>query len=248
MDFKVVTSNILQRTFRIQYKKETGTCFTIDFENRQYIVTARHLVESIVDQSNVKIMHDSIWKQLRVKLVGHSGGDVDISVLAADRQIFGTAPLALLSADNIDLILSQDVFFLGFPYGLGSEIFSANRNFPLPFVKKAIVSVLGNKDTFLLDGHNNPGFSGGPVVFHPIPDSKILAVAGVVSGYRFEDEPVYQNQEQKASPIGYYEYNTGIIVVSNIKHALDLIRQNPIGVELETGNVENNSPSGLKWR
>ena len=235
----MVTSNILQRTFRILYEKLCGTCFTIDFENRQYIVTARHLVESIVDHSTVKIMHDRIWKPLTVKLVGHSDGDVDVSVLAADSNNFGTAPLDVLGADNIDLILSQDVYFLGFPAGIRSETLSINQDYPLPFVKKAIVSMLGNKDTILLDGHNNRGFSGGPVVFHPRSNSNDLAVAGVVSGYHFQEEPVYQNQEQKESPIGFYEHNIGIIVAYNIKHALDLIRQNPIGVELKTGNVEN---------
>ena len=232
----MVTTNILQRTFRIRYKKSCGTCFTIDFENRQYIVTARHIVKSIVGQSNVEIMQEEKWKNLQVKLVGHSKGDVDISVLAADILISPTYPLA---PTQKGLTLSQDVYFLGFPYGFGSKTTSStNRNFPLPFVKKAIVSQLDDKDYIMLDGHNNPGFSGGPVVFHPKSIGNDLSVAGVVAGYHFHEEPVYQEQEQKESPIGYYEYNTGIIVAYNIQHALDLIRQNPIGVELKTEDAE----------
>jgi hypothetical protein len=34
-----------------------------------------------------------------------------------------------------------------------------NRNFPLPFVKKALLSAMAN-GYYYLDGHNNPGFSG----------------------------------------------------------------------------------------
>ena len=34
------------------------------------------------------------------------------------------------------------------------------------FVKRLTVSTLFGKP-YLLDGHNNPGFSGGPVVFCP---------------------------------------------------------------------------------
>ena len=40
----MVPSNALQRTFRLNYRSESGTCFTLDVDARQYVVTARHLV------------------------------------------------------------------------------------------------------------------------------------------------------------------------------------------------------------
>ncbi len=63
----MITTNIVQRTFRIRSTQE-GTCFTIDVDDRQYIVTARHLVEKVVGQSSVKIMQEKKWKDLQVKL------------------------------------------------------------------------------------------------------------------------------------------------------------------------------------
>ena len=234
----MVTTNIFQRTFRIKSTKE-GTCFTIDVGDRQYIVTARHLVKNITDQSTVKIMQEEKWKDLQVKLVGHGKGEVDISVLAAELRISPTHPLNPTVAG---IILGQDVYFLGFPYGLMSDIGALNRHFPLPLVKKGIVSMLEFDEGFiLLDGHNNPGFSGGPVVFLQDNRGIDFAVAGVVAGYRYAREPVYQNeeQEQKESPIGYYKSNTGIILAYSIKHALDLIRQNPIGVKLEADKTQD---------
>ena len=226
----MITSNILQRTFKIQFEDSQATCFTIDHENRQYIVTARHLVGSIVDESNVKIMQGDAWKNLPVKLVGHTDGDVDISVLAADIQI---SPTHLLNLTLDGMGFGHDAYFLGFPYGLGSDTtLEINRNFPLPFVKKAIISQISfDEGMIMLDGHNNPGFSGGPVVFYPENNrSKGPSVAGVVAGYRHALEYVYPDQELKGSPIGYYKYNTGIVVVYDINHVLNLIRQNPIGV------------------
>ena len=63
-------------------------------------------------------------------------------------------------------MLSQDVYFLGFPYDLTNDGGTINRNFPIPLIKKGILSAIqvGEVKTLLLDGHNNPGFSGGPVV------------------------------------------------------------------------------------
>ncbi len=49
----------------------------------------------------------------------------------------------------------------------------------------------GNVPLLLIDGHNLPGLSGGPVVYavHGGPPN-MLKVAGVISGYRFEWDSV----------------------------------------------------------
>ena len=45
-----------------------------------------------------------------------------------------------------DLAIGQEVFFLGFPYGLGSELGELNDDFPLPFIKRAIVSAMDDSN------------------------------------------------------------------------------------------------------
>ena len=109
-----VTTNILQRTFQFSFGKDGGTCFTIDYENRQYIVTARHTVKSITDSATIHIKHEKVWKPCPVNLVGHCEGKVDISVLAAGSQISRQHPLPPTTGG---ITLGQDVYFLGFPYG-----------------------------------------------------------------------------------------------------------------------------------
>ena len=58
---------------------------------------------------------------------------------------------------------------------------------PLAFMKKGIFSATTNENgavVFFLDGHNNPGFSGGPVVYRDLNQSgaPVFYVAAVVSG------------------------------------------------------------------
>jgi len=125
------------------------------------------------------------------------------------------------------LIYGQDVFFLGFPYDLLGRIILGSEGYPLPFVKKATVSLFDSRVIYL-DGHNNSGFSGGPVVF-PQTGKNEYRVAGVVSGYVERPEPVFDGEHK--TPL-VYQYNTGIIVAHNIKAALDLITLNPIGCAL----------------
>jgi hypothetical protein len=43
----------------------------------------------------------------------------------------------------------------------------------------------------LLDGYNNPGFSGGPIVYRDLNQSStVIRLAGVVSGFRPEVVPM----------------------------------------------------------
>lgn len=218
----IPTANVIQRILRIR-GDNPGTGFTLEVDNRQYVITAKHLVETLNGVSAIEVWVGSDWKRYRVELVGHVG-TADISVITFGEMI-GTAALPL-PAQEAGLVYGQDVYFLGFPYDFLGTIAMAG-DYPLPFVKKATVSLLG-KGVFYLDGHNNPGFSGGPVVFHPLSGGP-MRVAGVVSNYHAVKEWVY-------GPSGksnlYYRDNTGIMTAYSIDPAIKLIKANPIGFEL----------------
>jgi Trypsin-like peptidase domain len=224
----VITTNILLRTFHVKYGQGTGTCFTIDIDSKQYLITAKHVVAHFPHTGVIDLYHDGHWRKVTAKLVGHADEHIDITVLSLDFQI---SPSYLLPASDGGICFGQNVYFLGFPYGLSSEVGELNRNFPMPFVKGAILSSIVNENgvsCLFLDGNNNPGFSGGPVVFTH-PESKDLRVAAVISGYRFDMQPVYWQQQPTDLA---YQQNTGIILTYSIRHAVDLIKKNPIGFPL----------------
>ena len=175
-------------------------------------------------------MRQGKWNDLDVNVVGHAPGSVDISVLGSD-QVTPTLPLPI-GSDG--LVVGQDMFFLGFPYGMIADVGPINRGLPFPLVKKGTLSAVTRDDSgghlLLLDGHNNPGFSGGPVVFSaPGTPATNLRVAGVVSGYRFERKPVMD--ENRVTDLAVHE-NTGIIITYDIRHAVEVIRGNPVGAIL----------------
>lgn len=76
----------------------------------------------------------------------------------------------------------MDVFFYGFPLdNMGTEALGIK----FPLVKKAILSgalKYNGVNVLLLDGHNNLGFSGGPVVAYDTSRKK-MCIIGVLSGY-----------------------------------------------------------------
>ena len=141
-----------------------GTAFAIDLDAKQYLATAKHVATSPPASMAVEVFSNGVWVSLPTRLIGHGPDNVDVSVLATDRKM--TPSDLPLEASSMGMIYGQDVFFLGFPYGIvGKVAFTAN-GYPLPFVKRATLSLIKD-DVYFLDGHNNPGFSGGPVVFRP---------------------------------------------------------------------------------
>lgn len=227
VDTFMITANVIHRIFRIRWGDFLGTAFTIDVDNKQYLVTAQHVVKGLTGKTQLGIFGNQDWKPLDVNLVGHCTSGIDISVLAPAQQLTPSDLPIVPSSEG--LIYGQEVFFLGFPYNFLVDVIFTNEGYPLPFVKRATVSCF-DANVFLLDGHNNPGFSGGPVVFGA-PGQIALKVAAVISGFKAVPEPVLNNGIPTTN-LGYW-HNTGIIVSYSIKYALELIQSNPIGIEIK---------------
>ena len=232
----MITANIIQRTHHVRWKTTTGTAFTIERAFRQYLITARHVVEGISSGDSILIFHENQWKVLVVNVVGIGAGGVDIAVLASSIQLSPTHPL---NPTSKGFTYGQQVFFLGYPYSWDSGNSEINRGIPIPFVKAGILSAIvpGDLSLFVLDAHGNVGFSGGPVVFAAGGQgNKELRVAGIVSYGPAVGSPIVDHTGRvilgkAGKPMGVIE-NTGFVVVIDIKHAIDLIDTNPIGFEL----------------
>ena len=234
----MITSNVIHRTFNIRCGKATGTAFAIDQDNRQYLITARHVVQDFTPGSTIAILHERQWKTLSVEVVGIGADSIDVEVLACP---FRLAPAHSLVASNAGLTYGQPVYFLGFPFGWNSGMENLNRELPVPFVKAGVVSAMitGDASHIYIDAHGNGGFSGGPVVFVPSGrPSNEFRVAGVVANAPLPlIEPVVDKSgrplvDADGNPIAYFPQNQGLVVAYDIRHATDLIDANPVGLQL----------------
>jgi len=228
----MITTNVINRVFHIRVGSMTGTAFTIEDDKKQYLVTAAHVVASAKPPYRIEIYHEKKWKALELALTGICSV-ADTAVFAPSFQL---SPAFDLPATSAGLVYGQDVYFLGFPYGIFAEAGALNRDFPFPLAKKACLSAFMDGDhgakILLLDGHNNPGFSGGPVVFseHGKPIGSSFRVTGVISGFRFAEEPAYHGGAPTPVTV---RSNTGIIIAYDIKHAIEEIRKNPNGATIQ---------------
>jgi hypothetical protein len=222
----MITSNVIHRVYHIKYKNGTGTAFQIDIDGKQYFVTAKHVIEGIADQGYIELRFKQNWSSTQINLIGHHVKS-DVSVFSINQTIACTP----MDAKSTKVFYGQDVYFLGFPYQLqfGESNTVINNGFPAPLVKKAIISGF-MPDYYLLDGMNNHGFSGGPVVYKP-PGQSDFEVAAVISGYL----PYTDSVKSPVGPTGLtYDTNTGLIIAYRIEDAIDLIRANPNGAVIKS--------------
>jgi hypothetical protein len=135
----MITANVIHRVFRVRYGRGEGTAFAIEIDHREYLVTAKHLVSGLVQQDRLGVFSNGRWSEVPISLVGHADGETDISVLASGGML---APPGLpLEPTRDQLVYGQDVYFLGFPYGFVGSHLLGPSGYPLPFVKRATLSV-----------------------------------------------------------------------------------------------------------
>jgi hypothetical protein len=155
---------------------------------------------------------------------------------------------ASLNSDAGGVGIGGDCEFLGFPYGGGWKAHHETAGWIwLPYIKHCTVSALltENLNVWILDGINNQGFSGGPVLFATGPNQKVFAV---ISGFYQEPLEVLPVRSPDGKPTGsvppppklpggggkptgkqVVNANSGFIIAFDIQSAIAAIRSNPIG-------------------
>jgi hypothetical protein len=253
-----ITSNVYTRVLKVQVGDYTGSAFTMDVDGRQYILTAKHLVASLKDNDSVNVFKGDQWLSIPVKVL-KCDDPIDIAVLVPDKPLTLNFELSASPADH-QVTYGQEVYFVGFPFGLHMDSADLNQGYPLAFVKKGVLSAIAKENgalVILLDGFNNHGFSGGPMVYRDVknPNGNFY-VLGVISGFRPELSSVMRPEKLKpgedTSKLEQWRLikkdgqtailkdteqmvalNTGIVIGYGIKHAIDLIQSHPIGPKVQ---------------
>ena len=266
------TNEALLRTFMIETNFGRGTTFSIDVDNREYWITAKHVFTGIKSGPagvfNAKTVKANILSQTGDGDEGHDlhwmtekftvidpGKDIDILVLVPDHLLVHFQRGFTLQAGANGIGLGGDCEFLGFPYGGGWKTqfqYGTDRNNKswvwLPYIKHCTPSArLQEKGlaVWVLDGFNNEGFSGGPVLYATGAKQEVFAV---ISGFYQEPlevlpapspgegqtssvppAPKLPGKKSKEPGKEIVKANSGFIIAFDIDPAIKAIQNNPIG-------------------
>jgi S1-C subfamily serine protease len=218
-----VPMEMLQRTLFIRYGNEQGTGFTVDYRGKIYLVTAKHVVAGVPEsKAMIQVWQSGQWKDYHtVKTLHPSSPDVDIAIFETEESI--PRPYSVSVTEGLGgPTMGQSVWFLGYPWGIESR-FKGGQS--APFIKRGTMSALDatNPDAVVIyiDGFNNPGFSGGPIVYWNF-SKHAYGILGVVKGYRMDTAKAVINGEQVDTQL---LVNSGILVAYSIDHAMKAIEE-----------------------
>jgi hypothetical protein len=244
------TFNVLMRITEIQSQFGKASMFSLDVDQREYWITAKHVITGkeqppwgYTTASSVSLQALDPWTQperwvtINFQVID-PGKDIDIVVLAPPEPVLPNPPPSV-AADTAGVVLGGECEFLGYPLRTNLPVnFGSGTKWFMPLVKHCFVSSAPTSEPrmWVLDGINNPGFSGGPVVFRTGAAQKIMAV---VSGYWQEPAEVVPEPAEgaerppQAVPLEHPKemvlVNTGFVLAFDIKYAIEAIHQHPIG-------------------
>jgi S1-C subfamily serine protease len=215
-----VPTDILKRTLFIKGPSEAGTAFCVEHEGKLYLVTAKHVVADLPKtNATLQVMKDGTWTDFHtVKTIFPSSPDVDIAIFETDEKV---QPFEVPLSEGDSVTMGQQVWFLGYPWGLGSRW--ANGKGLVPFIKRGTMSAVDGTNpkaiVLYIDGFNNPGFSGGPIVYYSF-SKHAYRILGVVKGYREDTAKVLVNGEHVDTKL---LVNSGILIGYSAEHVTEAI-------------------------
>ena len=231
-----VPEEILRQTFQIRTAAGMGTAFTVEVDDRQYIVTAQHVLGSASPKIVEMQTSPAGWRQVPVTVIAMAGPPVDVAVLATN-SVLGSRSRVPVGVGTVGY--GEAVRFLGYPFGLEFAPIPGVRTAPLPFIKAGILSGLrpvpnaaGLFELFV-DATGNPGFSGGPLIL-PRRSTKdgeriVWHIAGVVtSGVTYR----VSLKDMSEAVVGFVNVDAGILRAISIDAVTRMIRENPAGYPL----------------
>jgi hypothetical protein len=117
-----VPTEILERTIFIKAGTEAGTAFSVDYQGKVYLVTARHVVTGLpVSNATIQVWQSDQWKDYHtVKTIFPSSGDVDIAIFETEEKV--AKPYEIKAGDDTSsATMGQQVWFLGYPWGIANR-------------------------------------------------------------------------------------------------------------------------------
>jgi hypothetical protein len=164
--------------------------------------------------ATIQIMKSGKWPDFHtVRTLFPPSSEVDIAVFETEEKI---QPFEIpMSGTDDGVTMGQQVWFLGYPWGLGSRWSNGGE---APFMKRGTMSAIDatnpNAVVLYIDGFNDPGFSGGPILYWSF-SKRAYRILGVVKGYKEDTAKVLVNGEHVDTQL---LVNSGILLGYSISH------------------------------
>jgi hypothetical protein len=117
----MISQHVFARVFHIRCGSKHGTAFLGTFEGEEYFITADHLISAYSESCPVEYEHQETWHSVPVELLGRGTSinkEFDVAVFKWRGSQIKSESLPL---DPNGAFVSDDAYFLGYPYTMASD-------------------------------------------------------------------------------------------------------------------------------
>lgn len=250
----LLSPNHLSTVFHLRTSRGTGTCFFYQSSGGHFFVTAAHVIAKVLPGETIYFGQGDDWIGFPVLAIAFHSRGLDVAVFSLDYEFEAATAIDL---PDPYFLPGQIVKFAGFPHGLTGQ-FKTFQGFSCPLIRGAFISgsILANgEEMLLLDGFNNPGYSGSPVWVSG--DDGSAALIGMVIGFRYEKQElgkVFRKEHDgtvTACDHLYVNQNSGMIYAIHLASIGETVRGlskfQPIKVRSGKANPDYSQNNGI-WR
>lgn len=230
MDAPDLTTDQTDNVFQVRANGRLGTALLCRDSAGTLFLTARHVLDGCRLGDNLYFKNQVGQQKAIITSIELPHNDSDVCVFAC--EVEGAYPdgVPLEEGQGCPLSFGQRLLFLGYPHGM-ENTFPTHKDTVSPLVRNAFFSgvVRANSSSIMvLDGFNNPGYSGGPIFGRQ--ENGSVALAGIISGYK--------NELPERSGVYYMEYgkekrlenlfvkpNSGMILATPLHYVYDILKR-----------------------
>lgn len=225
-----IQTDIISHVFYIKVGNRTGTGFLIG-QSTNYLVTARHILNERYDNNDsitYYVNGGGTWESYEGIVFLHQNPFVDIAIIKPDSINEWNPPF---KPNGKGLFYGEEVRFLGYPYNIitSRKVNDGEIFYPIPIIKKGMhngVVEVNGINLLLFEGHNNSGFSGGPIIsknWQQKPISTFRNLVAVTRGFI----PGKFSIDTKRGTLEIYE-NSGIMIGTPASYISEILELNGI--------------------
>lgn len=221
----LISPDHLSRVFHLHTNKGSGTCFFHECSKGHFFVTAAHLVSNVKPGELLYFGKGNDRIGFPVLSINLHPDGYDVAAFSLNVELGASKPIDL---ETPYYLPGQVVKFAGFPHGLMGQ-FPTYHGFSCPLVRGAFISgslQIAGRETLLLDGFNNPGYSGSPIWVSG--ENGQPSLIGMIFGFRYEQTAlgrVYRTElDGSITPIEnmHVNQNSGLIYCAHLKSIGDV--------------------------
>jgi hypothetical protein len=209
---------------RVRTSAGVGTCFFRRVGAIGRFLSAAHVFRGVQAGETIFFRRNEEWEPYVVREIASHPDGHDVCAFTLENLVWEAEddPQTI-----VGLWPGEPVRFLGFPHGL-ENTYPSETGFPTPLVRNAHLSGVithNGLQVTVLDGFNNPGYSGGPV--YATGDEGVPVLVGLISGYRTElreKSMVYRILPDDGEEIveGHFvKPNSGMIIAVSLSPVLE---------------------------